>query len=228
MDYQITALKAQKRNPERVNVYLDGEFAFGLARIVAAWLSVGQSLSDERILELQKKDADEVAFQAALRYLNYRPRSEAEIRKHLGEKGYSEVAVETTLQRLQQGHLIDDRQFAHDWVENQSTFRPRSHRALAFELRHKGISEEEIEQTLAETVEDQELAYQAAQRVGERLSRLEWPEFRVKLSQFLARRGFSYDAIGPTVKRVWVEFRSSTAQHSMGDTNGVDEEQRWT
>ena len=228
MDYKITALKAQKRNPERVNVYLDGEFAFGLARIVAAWLAVGQSLNDERIIELQKKDADEVAFQAALRYLNYRPRTEAEIRKHLEAKGYSEVAIETTIARLQQGHLLDDRQFARDWVENQSTFRPRSHRALAFELRHKGISEEEIEQTLAETVNDEELAYQAAQRQAERLARLEWPEFRLKLSQFLARRGFGYDAIAPTVRRIWAELRSSAAQHSMGDTNGVNEEERWT
>ena len=35
---KITALTVQKKNPNRVNVHLDGEFAFGLARIVAAWL----------------------------------------------------------------------------------------------------------------------------------------------------------------------------------------------
>jgi regulatory protein len=223
MDYEITALKAQKRNPDRVNIYLDGEFAFGLARIVAAWLVVGQRLSDERILELQKQDADEVAFQNALRYLNYRPRSEAEIREHLSGKGFSEVAVETTLERLRQAHLVDDRQFARDWVENQSTFRPRARRALAFELRHKGISEEDIEQTLEDTGEDAELAYQAAQRQAQRLASLEWPEFRIKLSQFLARRGFTYEAITPTVRRIWAELRSSAAQHS-GDTNGINEE----
>ncbi len=224
MDYEITALKAQKRNPNRVNVYLDGEFAFGLARIVAAWLAVGQRLSDERILELQQQDADEVAFQTALRYLNYRPRTETEVREHLAGKGISEVAVATTLERLRQGHLLDDRQFARDWVENQNTFRPRSRRALAFELRHKGVSAEDIEQTLEETESDEALAYQAAQRPAQRLARLEWPEFRIKLSQFLARRGFTYEAIAPTVKRIWAELSSSAAQHSLGDTNGIDEE----
>ena len=54
MDQKITALKAQKRNPNRINVYLDGIFAFGLARVVAAWLQVGQTLSDEKI-ELTSK-----------------------------------------------------------------------------------------------------------------------------------------------------------------------------
>jgi regulatory protein len=223
MDYRITALKAQKRNPNRVNVYLDGEFAFGLARIVAAWLSVGQSLTDERVKELQEQDANEVAFQAALRFLNYRPRSEAEIRQHLNEKGYSELAVETVMERLRQGRLLDDRQFARDWVENQNTFRPRGRRALVFELRHKGISEDHIEEALTET-DEEELAYQAARRQAERLARYEWPEFRVKLSQFLARRGFGFETITPTVRRIWAELRSSQAHHSMGDTNGVGEE----
>jgi regulatory protein len=224
MDYQITALKAQKRNPNRVNIYLDGEFAFGLARIVAAWLTIGQSLSDERIRELQEQDANEVAFQAALRYLNYRPRSETELRQHLTEKGYSEFAVETVIERLRQGHLLDDRQFARDWVENQTLFRPRGRRALAFELRHKGISEEQIEQTLSETDNEEELAYQAARRHAERLARLEWPEFRTKLSQFLGRRGFGYETIAPTVRRIWAELGSSQAHHSMGDMNGLNED----
>jgi regulatory protein len=224
MDYKITALKAQKRNPNRVNVYLDGEFAFGLARIVAAWLSIGQELNDDRIRELQEQDAKEVALQTALRYLNYRPRSEAEIRQHLTEKGIGEIAVDTVIERLRQDHLLDDRQFARDWVDNQTIFRPRGRRALAYELRHKGISEEHIEQTLSETDNEEELAYQAARKHAERLARLEWPEFRTKLSQFLGRRGFGYDTIAPTVRRIWAELGSSQAHHSMGDTNGVNEE----
>jgi regulatory protein len=224
MDYRITALKAQKRNPNRVNVYLDGEYAFGLARIIAAWLFIGQSLTDERIKELQDQDANEVTFQAALRYLNYRPRSEAEIRQHLGEKGYTEPAIDTVIEKLREGHLLDDHQFARDWVENQNTFRPRGRRALEFELRHKGIAKETIEKTLEETASEEDLAYQAAKRQADRLVRLEWQEFRTKLSAFLARRGFSYETVAPTVRRIWAELRSSQAQHSMGDTNGVNEE----
>ena len=53
---KITAIEVQKRRPNRVNIHLDGEFAFGLARIVAAWLRVGQELSEEKIEELQAKN----------------------------------------------------------------------------------------------------------------------------------------------------------------------------
>lgn len=224
MEYRITALKAQKRNPNRVNVYLDGEFAFGLARIVAAWLSIGQELGEEQIAELQRKDTDEVAFQAALRYLNYRARTEAEIRQHLKEKAYSEIAVESVIERLRHDRLLDDQQFAQMWVENQTTFRPRGRRALAFELRHKGVSENDIEQALSQSAAEDELAYQAAQKQAPRLSRFEWPEFRLKLSQFLARRGFSYETISPTVRRMWAERNAPQDDLTAGEPKPLDEE----
>ena len=56
---KITAIVVQKRSPNRVNIYLDGEFAFGLARIVAAWLRTGQELSEEKIEQLQAEEARE-------------------------------------------------------------------------------------------------------------------------------------------------------------------------
>ena len=59
---KITAIEVQKRSPNRVNIHLDGEFAFGLARIVAAWLRVGQDLSEEKIEQLQADDARERAY----------------------------------------------------------------------------------------------------------------------------------------------------------------------
>ncbi len=81
MDRIVTALKAQKKNPNRVSIYLDGEFAFGVSRIVAAWLKIGQSLSDEKLASIQKQEAGELALQKALLLLSYRPRSESEIQK---------------------------------------------------------------------------------------------------------------------------------------------------
>ena len=83
MAKKITALKLQKRNKDRVNVYLDDEFAFGLSRIVAAWLRTGQELTEEKIAELQAQDNVEVALQRALNFLSYRPRSEEEVRRNL-------------------------------------------------------------------------------------------------------------------------------------------------
>jgi len=70
----ITALSAQKRSQDRVNVYLDGEFAFGLAAIAAVRLRVGQTLTAADIAALQETDAVEKAKESALHLLGYRPR----------------------------------------------------------------------------------------------------------------------------------------------------------
>ena len=79
----ITALIAQKRNKDRVNVYLDGEFAFGLAAIEAIRLRQGQVLSDEEIEHLKALDEIERAHERALNLLSYRPRSAQEIRPQI-------------------------------------------------------------------------------------------------------------------------------------------------
>jgi regulatory protein len=208
MDHTITAIKAQKRNPNRLAIYLDGEFAFGLARIVAAWLTVGQVLGEDAIAELKHKDQDEVAYQYGLTVLSYRPRSIAELRQKLVGKGYSETVMEQVIERMRQNGLLNDAQFAQTWVENRFAFHPRSRRALAIELRRKGISNDDIDQALGEPGNEEETAYQAAKRQANRLVALERAEFRNKLGAFLGRRGFSYDTIRPVIDRLWDELHS--------------------
>ena len=127
-----------------MNIHLDGEFAFGLARIVAAWLGVGQELSEEKIEQLQAEDARERAFQQAMLFLSYRARSESEIRQNLRKHEIPEQVIEQTLERLRQDGLANDNQFAQAWVENRSTFRPRSRRMMAMELRQKGLDDEAV------------------------------------------------------------------------------------
>ncbi len=203
---KITALKLQRRNPQRVNVYLDGEFAFGLSRIVAAWLKVGQTLSDEKIADLQAQDAREMAYQRALNFLSYRDRSLDEIRQNLKKHAVPDDIIAETLQRLQTQGFADDARFARLWVENRNTFRPRGRRALAQELRRKGIARETIETVLAENTPDEMLAYQAGRKRARRYAALPWEEFRRKMSGFLARRGFSYAVIAPLLPRLWQEL----------------------
>ena len=205
---KITAIVVQKRSPNRVNIYLDGEFAFGLARIVAAWLRTGQELSEEKIEQLQAEESRERAFQQALLFLSYRSRSESEIRQNLRKHEFPELVIETTLERLRQGGLANDNQFARAWVENRTVFRPRSRRLMAMELRQKGLNEEAVSSAV-ENVDDEALAYEAAQKRAVRFKGLEWNEFRKKLSDFLARRGFSYSVIAPVITRIWNEARKN-------------------
>ena len=214
---KITALVVQKRNPNRVNIHLDGEYAFGVARIVAAWLRVGLELDEKKIEQLQAEDATERAFQQAMLFLSYRARSESEIRQNLRKHEIPDSAIDLTLERLRQNGLANDNEFAQAWVENRSTFRPRSRRMLALELRQKGLNDEDMHSAL-KNVDDEPLAYEAAKKRANRFKDLEWSEFRKKLSEFLARRGFSYAVIAPVVSRIWNETHAQE-QHSEEEDN---------
>ena len=213
---KITAIDVQKRSPNRVNVHLDGEFAFGLARIVAAWLRVGQELSEEKIEQLQAEDARERAFQQALLFLSYLTRSESEIRQNLRKHEIPEPVIEQTLERLRQGGHANDDQFARAWVENRTVFRPRSRRMMAMELRQKGLDDEAVSAAI-ENVDDEALAYEAAQKKVARYKGLEWNEFRKKLSDFLARRGFAYSMIAPVITRLWNEAHKDEQHYEEED-----------
>ena len=191
---RITALEPQKRAKDRVNVHLDGEFAFGLALLAAADLRVGMWLDDAKIAELQLADGVEQAHSRALDYLTYRPRSEAELRAYLLEKGCLEGVVEEVLARLARVGLVDDEGFAHYWRDNRARFRPRGRRMLSYELGQKGVASEVIEAAL-EDYDEVAAARKVAQEQARRLGNLPPDVARRRLFERLARRGFSYDLI---------------------------------
>jgi regulatory protein len=203
----ITALKVQKRNPRRVNVFLDGRYAFGLAAIEAARLQRGQVLSDEDIERLKGKDSFEKAYDRALRFLSYRPRSEAEVRHYLQGKAVSPAIEEEVIERLIGARLLNDLAFALYWVENRASFNPRGLRMLRYELRQKGLSDETIAQALTD-LDEEEGAYRVALRRGRRLAHLDQVSFRQKLGAHLLRRGFPYEVVNPTVERAWQKLRT--------------------
>jgi regulatory protein len=197
----VTALRFQKRNKNRVNVYLDGQFAFGLAAIEAARLRVGQALGDDDIARLQRQDKAERAYERALNFLSYRPRSEAEVRRSLHKKGVQEEVVEVVIERLTRAGMLDDREFARYWVENRLQFNPRGARALGHELRQKGVPASIIADALVGF--DEEAAARKASEAGaRRLAHLEPDAFRRRLGAYLARRGFAYVVIAPLVEEM--------------------------
>ena len=208
MERRITAIKAQKRNRNRVSVYLDGEYALGLPRIVAAWLNVGQVLSEEKIAELQTQDALETAYQQALDWINFRMRSEKEVEQYLKRKDIPDAVIAKVLERLRRSSLVDDDRFSRLWVENRADFRPRSRRMLKIELRQKGIPETAVETVLSGIESEEELAYRAAEKYVRKLSNVDRETFRQKLGGFLARRGFTYDTARQVIERLWVERTS--------------------
>lgn len=201
MGGKVTLLEVQKGNRERVNVYLDGEFAFGLTALQAAALRKGQELSDSEIRTLKARDSVAKALDNAVRYLTARPRSQYEIRQYLSHKGTATAAIEEVIERLQTLGYVDDVAFARFWVSNRDEFKPRGRVALRYELRQKGIADDAIEEVLS-TIDLDDSAYRAAQKKLSSLRGLDTKAARDKLGAFLARRGFSYDTVQRVIERL--------------------------
>jgi regulatory protein len=201
----ITALKPQKKNKERVNVYLDGRYTFSLTAIEAAKLRRGQFLSDQEIEHLLERDSFQKTYDRALQFLSYRPRSEAEMRRYLQGKRVSPAIEAEVVERLTSSGLLDDQAFASYWVENRESFKPRGRHALRYELRQKGLSEEIIALAL-EDIDEEDSAYRALINRARRIAPLDRGAFRKKLGSFLRRRGFSYEAINAALERAWQEM----------------------
>jgi regulatory protein len=198
----ITALKFQQRNKERVNIYLDGEYAFGLDAIEAAQLRKGQDLSDAEIAALKARDERNQAFSRAVRFLSYRPRSRAEVERYLRGKAIAEEVVADVIVRLEQARYLDDEAFAQFWVENREQFRPRGQRALRYELRQKGVSDRVINRVLS-GLDDEAAAWRAVEGRLDRWANLPSAEFRQKVLGYLNRRGFDYGTISVTLAKAY-------------------------
>lgn len=202
---KITALKRQKKNEERVSVYLDGEFAFGLPIDAAVALRTGQTLSEAEIAALQDKDRFARLRDQATRYLSYRPRSIAEVRRHLLRKGHEEALVERVIAYLSERALLDDVAFARYWVEQRETFKPRSRMALRRELYARGVDAAAIDAAIGD-VDEVAAARSAAEKYAWKWQGLDFHTLRARLGGYLQRRGFGYDVIKLIVEETWAEI----------------------
>lgn len=203
----VTALETQKRNPHRVNVFLDGEFALGLSEAVIASgdLRVGHEVTAETLARLELEDAAEHAYAAALNFLSYRPRSKREVQDFLRRRKVGEGPSATVIERLMEATLLDDREFARYWVENRQTFRPSGSRALSYEMARKGVDRDIVEEALQLAGEQEELAYRAGLKKLRSLRGMEPREFQKKMVAFLVRRGFDFTVSNDVSKRLSAE-----------------------
>ena len=198
----ITALTEQKNNRTRVNVFLDGEFAFGVTKTIGIQLHLGQELSEKEILGWQEKDRFEYGYQRIQPFLLYRPRSIAETSRKLEILGIASSISEKILERAQKERLLNDTQFSQLWVENRVAFHPRGKRLLSYELRKKGIADELIRNATS-GIDEEKMALQAAEKYLKHLEKADWKSFQARLGGYLQRRGFNYDVIREISQQLW-------------------------
>lgn len=217
----ITAMQLQKRYTDRVNVFLDEEYAFAVSLTMAATLRKGQPLTEAEVEALQQEGQEDLAYQRALRYLGTRPRSGAEIATYLKGKEYDEQVIGAVIVRLQEKGYIDDDAFARFWIENRNRFRPKGAQALRYELRQKGVERDTID-TALDAQDDESAAWAAVEGKIDRWATLEKAEFEQKLISFLARRGFRFDVCRRAAAQAWEQVQASESE---SDEAGEPEEE---
>lgn len=137
----------------------------------------------------------------AYRLLAHRPRSCAEIRRHLRSASFGEVLVEEALQTLTARGFIDDRAFARAWTESRMAFRPRARRLIIKELTDKGVAQE-IANDVTSDIDDEPIALAIATRRASALKELDRASFIRRLSRYLSSRGFDYGTVAHAVSTV--------------------------
>ncbi len=141
-----------------------------------------------------------VVLDVALRFLEARPRSVAEVRRRLATAGYRPDLVEATIDRLVDLHILDDESFATGWVESRDRTHPRGEIALRRELAHKGVDRSIVDRVLGERrvnagdEADLARARRLLERQARALAREPDPRRRwARAYALLARNGFDPD-----------------------------------
>jgi regulatory protein len=210
----ITALRIQERDPQRVNMFLDDEFAIGLSldTLVRERLYVGQTLTQSEFARLVGAEQADKAYHAALRAIEQRPRSAAEINERLRRKGYAAEDIAAAIERLHTLGLVDDAAFARFWIDGRQRQRPRGPAALRAELRRKGVDPATIAAAIDNSgaVESQEEQARSVARGALRryADSADYAAFSRRLGGLLQRRGFGHEVVRMVVAELWSELRN--------------------
>jgi len=214
----ITRLVAQKKDPNRVSVHLDGAFAFGVHvdLVLAYELAKGKALNvvTQEQLKEQLREQDQVlqARKRAWEYVARRPRTRDEVTRMLDRAEYAPEVIEETLAYFEDKGEIDDVAYAEAYASERFRLKGHGPMRIRRDLRKKGVPDKAIEPALDALVATADLAEAArahAEKRWPRVAREEDPRRRKKkLSDYLRRRGFSYDIIRPIVDDLEAEHPS--------------------
>jgi regulatory protein len=207
---RITAITAQQRQANRVNIIVDGKYRFSLDvfQLSDLGVKVGKEYSEEELVALEQESQFGKLYARALEYTMLRPHSAKEVRDYLWRKtrttkvrskktgelydkpGVSPVIADRVYDRLVEKGHIDDEKFTRYWVENRSIIKGASHRKLSQELMAKGVDRALIEAALSTTErsEEEDLRKVIAKK------RARYPDEQ-KFIAYLMRQGFRYDDI---------------------------------
>jgi regulatory protein len=202
---RVVEVRSAGKRGRRIVAFDDGaEVTVSWARIKDEGIAPGVAFDPSHIEQICRDDARTEAHEAALRMLAARPRAAQEVQQRLRQRGFDTETADREVRRLQMAGLLDDAQFAEAFVESRQRAGPRSARALAGELRAKGVDRGVAGDATAE-VDDEAAAIALALARAARMTGLDGETRHRRLAGLLQRRGFSYGVIERALRQVLTE-----------------------
>ena len=199
----ITAI-TRERGRLRVTINDDSEVLVPLSLFRERPLTVGEPIDMEEYDQWLLLRQYRHALDRAVAFLAGRARSRREMEERLLRSGYRPCTVEMVLYKLEKEGLLDDADFARQWVDARSARRMGRGR-IAQELRRKGVSAREAEEAL-EGLSDEEQLEGAIVLVEKAMARTPSGEdprkTAARITAMLARRGYDYDTAREAISRV--------------------------
>ena len=202
---EITSIKTQKRKKDRVSIFIDDKFSFGISNDTSYkfGLSVGMEITDEFINEVLMKEEERKVLDSALNYLSYRARSEKEVYTRLTQKEYPQDFILKAIAYCKEYGYINDKEFALSFIRDKTNLNKYGPKKLRYELYRKGVSQNIIDQVL---VPDKDVEYEMALELGlKRLDKYKKDNkdaiYR-KLGGFLQRKGYSHDIVYKVLREI--------------------------
>lgn len=205
-EYVITKVQAQKAK-NRFNIYINDAYAFAVddSILVKYRLIKGKELDKDTIEELKVKGEMSKAYQAALHYLNFKMRTEKEIRAYLAKKDYEQI--DAVIDRLKEHNLIDEMAYSKSFVRTNFQLKTEGPKKIERSLYAKGLSPEEIAYGLEEYSDEDQLenAKKLTEKTLNRQHNKSNREIEQKIREQLMTKGFDREIISQVLDDMTLE-----------------------
>ena len=202
---KITKIEQQIKDKTRYNIYIDGEFAFGLydTSLLEFQITSNIELEEKEVEKIRAFDEFLYGKRLAYNYLAYKPRTEKEVRTKLKFKKISESSCDKVIEDLQRLKFIDDSKYARNYVEMKSRSKGMGRNMLFMKMIQKGLNKEKIDESLKESFSTEteiSSGVSLIRKYAKKHKLKTKDELRNKAFRYMVSRGYSYDVIEMIMK----------------------------
>jgi len=210
----ITAIEEQKKNKNRVSIFLDGEFFKGVSQEVILKLNLfkGKKINQNELSEILEIEEFEHAKSLTLKYLSYKPRTSFEITKYLKKKNTEGEVIKKIIKEIENLGLINDDEYARQYASELIRKGKAGYNVIVTKLIKRGISvgkAKNLLNNLFKEGEELKTAFNLAEKKFKTIKHKEKQKIIKSINDFLIRKGFNFEIVNKVIRKLWRDYDES-------------------